>query len=122
MNLPGFTAEATVYQSSGQYRSTSVSANSEEQGGGILPQLPRQMKLLQCLQGCSNAGSPDFCRDQCFWQDFGESGGGGGGNGGGGRNPVCRPSCGPCRSVAGESGRWKTCVKRNCDTYDVRCG
>ncbi len=120
MNLPGFTAETTVYKSSGSYRGTSVSASPAGKAGTILPQLRRQMKLLQCLQGCSYADSPDYCADLCYWNEFTDAGGGENG-GGGGPQQVCTPGCGPCRAVPGEPGRTKTCVKRNCDTYDVRC-
>jgi len=122
MPLPGFTAASSLYTTTGRYMAASRPANMMTGGWTIEPQLPRQIKLLQCLQGCQVAGSPDYCTDHCYWNDFFESGGGGGGgNGGGGGGQTCTPGCGTCHTDPDKPGRWKTCFRANCDEYELRC-
>lgn len=68
MNMPGFTAESSVYRTMGYYRAMAghlaLSANA-----AVLPQLARQLKLLQCLGNCALADAPDYCQQQCFWEE-----------------------------------------------------
>ena len=96
MNFPGFTAQVSLYQSGG-YRRV-ASRGTGWSASGVVPQLPRQLNLLQCLQGCSVAGAGDECVNQCYWKenigatdDFGK--------GGNTRGPAKSPDivCGPCR-------------------------
>lgn len=68
MNMPGFTAESSVYRTMGYYRAMAghptLSANA-----AVLPQLARQLKLLRCLENCALADAPDYCQQLCFWEE-----------------------------------------------------
>ena len=94
MKIPGFTASTSLYITNGHYRASGGWANAP----AVVPQLPRQLDLLQCLQGCSLAGAAEGCQETCFRkadirasEDF-QSGGGGG------HGPRRQPElvCGPC--------------------------
>ena len=94
MKIPGFTASTSLYLTSGHYRASGGWANAPV----VVPQLPRQLGLLQCLQGCSLAGAAEGCQETCFRkadirasEEF-QSGGGVG------RGPRRQPElvCGPC--------------------------
>ena len=113
MNMPGFNAEASLGKTNGSYRMVGSRNNS---GGsrGVLPQLP----IGFCMANCDHI-QDDFMRSVCNLNCLGQGGGGGGGGGGA---PTCRPGCSTCKPVAGQPGRWKTCIRRNCDDYEVRCG
>ncbi len=98
MNIPGFTANTSLYITSGHYRASGGYLSGA--ASAVVPQLPRQLGLLKCLQGCSLAGAADGCQETCFRKadiqasdDF-QSGGGGGH--GPGRTPDL--VCGPCRN------------------------
>lgn len=93
MKIPGFTASTSLYNSTGRYRA----AGGWTTATAVVPQLPRQLDLLQCLQGCSSAGAPDGCQETCFRKadirasdDF-QKGGGGSHGSGDTRNLVCGP-------------------------------
>lgn len=109
MNIPGFTADASLYKTSGHYRIAGTT-NDLVGSQGVLPQLP----IGFCMANCDHI-QDDFTRTVCNLRCF-EQGGGGGGTG-----PVCRPSCSSCRPVPGLPGRWRTCINRNCDEREVRC-
>jgi hypothetical protein len=113
INMPSFTAEASLYRNSGHYRMAGI-PHDLAGNGGVIPQLP----IGFCMANCDHI-QDDFLRSVCNLNCL--DGGGGGGGGGGVGGQVCRPSCSPCRAVPGEPGRWKTCIKRNCDDYEVRC-
>ena len=113
MNMPGFKAEASLYKTSGHYRMAGT-PNDLVGSRGVLPQLP----IGFCQANCDAISDP-FLRTVCELQCADQGGCGGGGGGGG---QFCRPGCGPCRRVTGKPGRWKTCIRRNCDDYEVRCG
>jgi len=125
INIPGFNAESSLNKTSGHYLAIAGTPHVFAGGREVLPQLPRQIKLLQCLGACGyNADSADYstCTDRCFWDDFVGGGGGGGGGNGGGGGQHCRPECGPCYDDPDSpTGRSKTCIKANCDTYDKQC-
>ncbi|WHZ16086.1 MAG: hypothetical protein OJF52_002935 [Nitrospira sp.] len=113
MKLPGFTAGSTLYKTTRTYNSIGRSFVTPG-NHGVLLQLP----IGFCQANCDHISDP-FLRSVCNLQCF-DQGGGGGGAGRGGQ--FCRPGCGPChRDPDSPTGRYKTCVKRNCDTYDVRC-
>lgn len=117
INMPGFTAEGSVYKTRGHYRLATGRAGGivAPVGRGLLPQL-RQIDW-ECAHDCLEAGA-DMGICGFFCEERGEEG-----EGGGIPEPVCRPQCslrcGP--SSEGLPGRWKTCIKRNCDDYEVRC-
>lgn len=121
--LPRFTAEVSLYRSSGSYRVATSPVWRRAGRGGVEPQLKRQLDLLLCLQGCSLAGSGDACVDTCYrMEHIGASNdqqnpGGGGGP----KDPGCRPGCGPCTRDPETRRRVKTCVKANCDTVTRSC-
>ncbi len=118
MNIPRFTADESVFKTSGHYRAIST-FNAKGNGQVALPQ---SMALLKCLQGCHSAGSPDYCQQQCFWQEDIGGGSGGNGTGGGGGGQSCAPGCGPCQVDPDSTlGGTKTCVRHDCSTYDRSC-
>ena len=97
MNMAGFTAEASLYKSGRHYR---VNGTPNDLAGSrvVLPQLPRQIELLECLGGCAIAEDVDSCKTECFWNDFlreaaERDDGGDGGDGGGGRPIACLRQC-----------------------------
>jgi hypothetical protein len=98
MNIPGFTAQASLYQTGG-YRRMPSHRSGWSNPATVVPQLPRQLNLLQCLQGCSLAGADAGCVDTCYRMehigasdDFAK----GGKSGGSRREPEL--VCGPCRA------------------------
>ena len=120
MNMPGYTAEASLYRASGHYPAKAGTPEALVDGRGVLPQLPRQLSLLLCLENCADFDSSPNCRDSCF-QDSDSTEGDGGGDGGGG-GLYCTPQCGPCYADSDSStGGFRTCRYANCDTYDKPC-
>ena len=73
MNMPGFSAEASLYKS-GEFYQSARACSALPGRQGVLPQ------------------------------------------------GVCTPFCSHCGPLAGKSGWWQICVKRNCDVYRVPCG
>lgn len=117
INIPGFTAEASIYKTRGYYRLATgrVGGIVAAVGQVLLPQLRRidWGCARDCLEAGGNMGICSF-----FCEERGEEGGGGR------PEPLCRPGCSPCRSglsEEGEPGRWKICITRNCDEYERRC-
>ena len=101
MNIPGFSAEASVYRTgrpyaSGSFRHTAGLANS------VQPALAIYVDGRYVCNGDVNSNGFINCYPP----------------GGGGQ--LCRPSCSPCVRIPGE-GRIKTCVRRNCDVDEVPC-
>ena len=88
MNIPGFTAEDSLYTTSGHYRAMAGTPSAFADGQGVLPQL---QGLLSCLGNCSFPSDPkkDYsnCVTDCFWAALldgsGSYGGSIGGPGGG---------------------------------------
>jgi hypothetical protein len=101
MNVPGFTAESSIHQTSGHYRVRAGSFSGLADGRLVSPQLPRQISLLNCLDGCDNmvdANARIACTNRCSLDDFlnqvGSKGGGAKGGSGGAGGQL---HCGPCR-------------------------
>ena len=113
--MPGYTAEKSVYKARGRYRSPAGGAGPvPPMSNALLPQL-RKIDW-ECASDCLGAGGDMgicsfFCEEQ------------GDGGGGGIPEPTCRPECssmcGP--SSEGLTGLWKTCIRADCETYEVRC-
>jgi hypothetical protein len=124
MNLPGFTAENSLHSTNGHYCAMAGVSNSLPDGRGVLPQLPRQVGLLNCLGQCGfNADRRDYstCADLCFWKDFVGQGGSRGGRGGQ-DGLSCRPGCGACFPDGdSRTGRSKSCISFRCTHYDSPC-
>lgn len=87
MTLPGFSAEAALYKSSGSYRAIGGSLGLSA-SRSVLPQLP----IGFCMADCDYTHSDPFLRDVC---KLGCLGGGTGGPGGGPSSPP-ELVCGPC--------------------------
>ena len=107
MNMPGLTAGASLYNASGRYRIPARSTATR--AARVMPQLP----IGFCMANCDN---DDYvCKFRCLEQ----------GDPGGPHSPPqeqCRPGCGPClRDSESTTGRSKTCIRRNCDHYTLRC-
>ena len=66
MKIPGFTASTTLYYTGGRYRTSGGNLSAWTNAPAVVPQLPRQLGLLQCLQGCSVAGADPACEITCF--------------------------------------------------------
>ena len=109
MNMPRFTAEASLY-SSGEFYQSARASGALPVSGGVLPQLP----IGFCQAECS---SDDY---QCLFDCMGDGGGDGGGGSGGGQH--CSPQCGTCLpDPDSPRGGYRTCVDYNCNTYDKQC-
>jgi hypothetical protein len=126
MTIPGFTASTSLYNAGGRYRSTAGRPGASANARTVLPQLPRQIELLQCLGDCYFSDDIEGCRLLCYWKDFLNQGieqGTPGGGGGGGVEPErCRPRCSTCRSDSqSETGRSVTCTTTDCNTITAPC-
>ena len=109
MNMPRYTAEASLYSSGQCYQSTGASG-ALLVSRGVLPQLPIGFCQAEC--------APDDY--QCLFDCM--EAGDGGGDGGGGGGEHCTPACGPCYPDPGSPmGGFRTCVDYNCNTYDKQC-
>ena len=106
MNMPTFTAEASLYATRRRYRAASAPSWGPS---GVVPQLPIGFCMAECDEHETDPLSNAACKFGCM------GGGGGGGVGGGPGDPGCRPGCGPCRR-----GR-RTCINADCDSREVRC-
>lgn len=115
MNIPGFTAETSVYKTNGYYRAMAGTPNALEDGRGVLPQLP----IGFCQANCDMINDPflrEVCEIQCI-ERLGDGGSGGGGV------HYCHPTCGPCHPDAlSPSGYSMTCRYYDCTTEKVDCG
>jgi hypothetical protein len=109
-NIPGYTAEASLY-SSGQFYQAIRASGALPVSRGVLPQLPIGFCQAECSPG-------DY---QCLFDCMGgRDGGGDGGGGGGGEH--CSPACGPCYpDPDSPMGGFRTCVDYNCNTHDRQC-
>ena len=65
MNIPGFTAYASLYRTAG-YRRLASHGSGWSNLPAVVPQLPRQLNLLNCLQGCGTAGAAPGCVETCY--------------------------------------------------------
>jgi len=115
MKMPGFSGEASLYT----YRSTAPPCCGDSFGispdrrAVVEPQLRKTD--YECVHDCLEAGGGDMCNFFCT-----ENVDDGGGGGGGGQS--CRPECGPCHSdLDSPTGRSRTCVRADCETYDRQC-
>jgi hypothetical protein len=113
LNMPGFTAEHSLYRTEGHYRLATGRAGRivAPVGNFIVPQL-RKIDW-ECARDCLDAGG-DMGICGFFCEEQGE-------DGGGIPEPVCRPGCSRCSRVPGKPGLWKTCITRDCDDREVRC-
>ena len=111
MNTPGFNAEASLYKADGYYHSAATYFSAAD---GIVVQPQLRKTDYECVHDCLEAGGGDMCNFFCT-ENVDEGGGGGGGE-------SCRPGCGPCyNDPDSATGRSKTCVRADCETYDVQC-
>jgi hypothetical protein len=112
MNMPRYTAEASLYSSGQCYQSTGAWGALPGRRF-VLPQMSRDEFI--CHMNCE--ADDTFCHARC---DLDYGGGGDGGGGGGGEH--CTPACGPCYPDPGSPmGGFRTCVDYNCNTYDRQC-
>ena len=102
MNVPGFTASASLYRSPVSYLVGS-------EAGQLADSSVRPAMMSVYVDG------QFYCYGEVTGDGVVCGGGGGGGAGGGGRDPICRPHCGPCRNHR------KTCILRNCDDVERSC-
>ena len=112
-NIPGFTADASLYRGARHYRTSAVSPSAHR---GVIPQLRRSTGF--CMADC-DANDPDplsnyACKVGCLEN-------GGGGEPGGGSEPECTPGCSTCRKMPGARRGTKTCISSNCEEREVRC-
>ena len=122
MNIPGFTAETSLSKTRGHYRGMASHSAAAANSRAVLPQMPRQLKLLGCLQDCANFDSSPFCQQLCFWNDSINASddffGGGGGAGGGGGKPDL--TCARCKNKClTKPVAQRAACRANCD--DVAC-
>ena len=109
MNMPGFTAEASLSKQGKFYR---LPATYVSDSFGVEPQLRKTD--YECVHDCLEAGGGDICNFFCTENVDPGSGGGGG--------QQCRPSCGPCtRDPDSRSGRSRLCIDAKCDDFTRRC-
>ena len=109
MNMPGFTAEASLSKQGKFYR---LPATYVSDSFGVQPQLRKTD--FECVHDCLEAGGGDICNFFCT-ENVDPGGGGGGGQ-------QCRPSCGPCkRDPESPSGRSRFCSNAKCDDFTRRC-
>ncbi len=62
MNMPGFTADSSLYRTSGYYYGT---AYLEVNSGAILPQQCSLSCLGECFSACTEVGGGPECRANC---------------------------------------------------------
>jgi hypothetical protein len=113
MNIPSFTAEASLSESSQRYLTSSLSrlGNHGSKWSAASNSVQPSMAIYLDGRFVCNGEVTDNGFINCDPI----------GGGGGPRDPLCRPGCGPCRRVPGEPGRWKTCILRNCDDVERKC-
>ena len=120
MNKPGFNAEASLYKVGEFYQPTVTqgggsSGNPADNNAVVQPQL--RNTDYECVHDCLEAGGPeslDMCNFFCT-ENVNDGGGGGGGQ-------SCRLGCGPCHNDPDSpTGRSRTCVRADCETYDTQC-
>jgi hypothetical protein len=115
MNMPGFSAQAALARTRGRYRRFGHGA-SMDSTGRVTAQLP----IGFCQANCDRI-QDDFMRTVCEMQCM-DQGGGGTDPGGGGGGTFCRPKCQTCRrDPESSSGRSRSCINRDCDTYTLEC-
>ncbi len=109
VNMPGFTAEASLSKQGKFYR---LPATYVSDSFGVQPQLRKTD--YECVHDCLEAGGGDICNFFCTENVDPDVGGGGG--------QQCRPSCGPCkRDPDSPSGRSRLCINAKCDDFTRRC-
>ena len=109
MNIPQFTAEASLSTTIARYRTASA-FHPLTGGRTVIPQLMRSTGF--CMADCDFTTSDPLSNMACKF-DCMEQGGDGGPSGPSG--PRCRPSCGPC--IDGT----KMCVTPDCETHERPC-
>src|SRR6266849_1008943 len=116
MNLPGFTADTSIYKAIEHYRAMGGTPSELVSGRGVRLQLPQE--LQSCLSRCDFSPHPNLCNYFCYYEY-----GGGGQDGQGGHGPQpCSRTCGACLGDPGSStGRSKTCRMPNCEWYTIEC-
>lgn len=103
MNLPGFTAEASVYQAVQPYRT-----RSSHDPAGLSNSVQAALAIYVDGRFICNGEVNEFGFINC-----GPIGGGG---------QVCRPACGRCLPDSeSPTGRSKLCILRNCDDVQRAC-
>src|SRR5256885_14779903 len=113
MNMPGFTAEASLGKSGKFCRSTPTYTSESFGISGdsiavVQPQLRRTD--YECVHDCFEAGGPaDICNFFCT--EIVEDGGGRG-------EQHCLPACTPCgRDPESRTGRSRTCIDFHCNDH-----
>jgi hypothetical protein len=112
MNIPGFSAETSLYKTSGRYQIGRQVINLPTQMNGIIHlAMEKDINIFGCAPGSTMFGQGEdwYCVPDPSWDggedpgtpsgpfDGGDGGGGGGGSGSGGTEPpprVCRPARG----------------------------
>ena len=97
MNIPGFTAPASLYRSPVSY----VVGSQANRSLGSSDRVQPAMAIYVGGRYICNGEVTDNGFINC--DPIGP------------REPVCRPGCGPCRNHV------KTCILRNCDDVERRC-
>jgi hypothetical protein len=119
MNMPGFTADASLYKVGKFYRLTAtyfsdslgVSADSI---AVVQPQLRKTD--YECTHDCLEAGGDSGICDFFCTESVEDGGDGGRGE------QHCLAGCGPCLpDTESPMGGSRTCVRPNCDNYDRPC-
>jgi hypothetical protein len=105
MNIPGFTAPASLYRSPVSYVVGSRTSRSPGSSDSVQPAMAIYVNGIYYCDGEVTSGGVN-----CYGGPAGDLG-----LGGGPREPLCRPQCGPCRNHV------KTCILRNCDDVERRC-
>lgn len=105
MNLPRFTADASLYKTSQVYM---TGAQHFRAGLSNVVQ-PAMAIYIDGRFVCNGEVTPNGFIN-CYP----------GGGGGGPREPTCRPRCSTCRNVPGE-GRIRVCIRRDCESVEVPC-
>ena len=118
MSLPGFTAEASLYQTSACYHMVG-SLNTVIGSRGVVPQQDQSQPVPYCSYLC-NGSDDQICMDWCVNTALG---GLFGGDGFGMTKPWrCRPQCSPCQPEPDlGSGLWRACLNPSCEITDLRC-
>ena len=104
MNLPGFTAEASIYQPARSYK-----AGASRRRGGPANSVQAALAVYVDGRFVCNGEVNEF-----GFIDCGPIGGGGG--------PLCRPACGRCMpDDESPTGKSRLCILRNCDDVQRPC-
>ena len=105
INMPGFTAEASLYRTIERYQLASTTQRAEFKASMVQPSAAiYEDGRFVCYGEVTERGYIN-----CYPP-------------GGGGEIFCRPRCEPCRSdPESRTGRSRTCIDRNCDEFFRPC-